>query len=170
MSKRYQGNVQCAGLSFLQEKQLTLAEVISEAPLSRVAAFVREITNSMTRDTVKATIAKVAPVRDKSNLHFRLDSMPPMSLVVTDWRGADMCAADFGFGRPVAVRQLAGKAVENLMIIYPPRTVEGDPNHGLEVVLPFEKHAVTMLIKDPDMNQFFTFRGFEAGVPSEYKT
>ena len=160
--------MQCAGLSFLQEKQLTLAEVISEAPLSRVAAFVRQITNNMTQDTLEATIAKVAPVRDKSNLHFRLDSLPPMSLVVTDWRDADICAADFGFGRPVAVRQLVDKAVENLLVIYPQRTVNGDPEHGLEVVLPFEKHAVEMLIQDPDMNQFFTFRGFEVGGPSTH--
>ena len=76
-----------------------------------------------------------------------------------------MCMADFGFGRPVAIRQLADKAVENLMIIYPRRTVKSDSDHGLEIVVPFEKHAVDMLIKDPDLNQFFTFRGFEAGAP-----
>jgi hypothetical protein len=162
----YQGNVLCGGLSFLQEDQPTLAEVISDAPLHRLAAFIRRTTNSVTEKTLDATLNTYAPVRDKSNLNVRLDSIPPMSLAFTDWRDADTWAADFGFGRPVAFRQLADKVVENMVMIYPRRSIDGDPSNGLEVVLPFERHAVDVLIEDPALREFFTFRGFEAGGPS----
>lgn len=155
----------CGGLSFQQEDQPTLADVISETSLPRLAAFIRKITNSVNEETLDATLNMVAAIRDKSNLHVRLDSLPPMSLAVTDWRHVDACAADFGFGRPVAFRQLADKVIENMLIIYPRRPVEADPDHGLEVVLPFERHAVDILIKDPDLNKFFAFRGIEVGMP-----
>lgn len=88
-----------------------------------------------------------------------------MSFATTDWRAANMCDVDFGFGRSMAFRQLADTVVENQMMIYPPRRVNGDPDHGLKVVVPFEKHAVEILIEDPDMKKFFEFRGFEAGAP-----
>jgi len=147
----------------LQKKQLTLAEVISDAPLSSLATYVRQITNDVTESTLDSTIAAFAPISDKSNIYFQGNSLDPMSLVVTDWRDMDMCAADFGFGRPVAFRQLSDRVIENLLEIYPRRQVEGDADHGLEIVVPFEKHAVDMLIEDPDMKRFCTFWGFEAG-------
>lgn len=107
----------------------------------------------------------VAPIRDKSTLYVRLDSFPPMSFAITDWRDAKMCDADWGFGRPVAFRQLSDIVRENQTIVYPASSVSGDPDEGLEVVVPFERHAVDMLIEDPDMKKFFEFRGFEAGAP-----
>ncbi|KXX76485.1 Trichothecene 3-O-acetyltransferase [Madurella mycetomatis] len=167
--QRYQGNLQCGGLSFLQKRQLTLAEVISEARLRDIAAFIRRITDSVSQDTLQTTVATAASVSDPSNLHFRQNSMPPMSLIVTDWRGVDMGDAEFGFGRAVAVRQLSDVVTENVITIYPRRTAGGDSDYGLEVVVPFERHAVDTLIKDPQMNEFFTFRGFEAETPLEYE-
>jgi hypothetical protein len=88
-----------------------------------------------------------------------------MSFVLTDWRGADVCGLDFGFGRSVALRSPADEIVGNLMILYPRRTVEDDLDHGWEIVLPFEEQYVDMLINDPDLNQFFTFCGYEAKAP-----
>ncbi|KAI0194579.1 transferase [Astrocystis sublimbata] len=154
----YQGNVLCGGLSFTQKDQLTLDEVISTAPISRLATFIRNITNSVTEDTLQTTLDAVAPLRDKSNLHVQLESFPPMSLAVTDWRDASVRSADFGFGRPVAFRQLADKVVSNMLIIYPQESTE----QGLEVVLPFEKHALDVLHHDQDLEKFFVFKGVEA--------
>lgn len=107
----------------------------------------------------------LAPLRNKWTVHPRLDAIPPMSFVVTDWRKANMCDADFGFGRPVAFRQLSDIVIENMMTIYPPLELEGHPDQGVEVMVPFERHAVDVLIGDPDMARFFEFRGFEAGAP-----
>ncbi|PSR80439.1 transferase [Coniella lustricola] len=163
MDKRYQGNLQCGALSTQQPHQYTVEQVTSKAPLHELAAYIRKITNSATESAVEATISRVSAVRDRSNLYFRQDTMPPTSLVVTDWRDVDMANADFGFGRPVAVRQLADKVVRNLVIIYPRRPWgKNGQDHGLEVVVPFEKHAVDILVDDPEMSRFFAFRGIDA--------
>ncbi|KAI0967877.1 transferase [Xylaria arbuscula] len=162
VSRRYQGNLQCAGLSTEQRQQFTVADVISCAPLDQLASYIRKITNSTTEEAVQQTINMVSSARDKSTLHFRQDTMPPTSMVMTDWRDVDMTDADFGFGRPAALRQLADKVVKNLVIIYPRRIVEGDPDHGLEVAVPFEEQAIDLLVKDADMCKFFTFRGIDA--------
>ncbi|KAL4951146.1 hypothetical protein BDW69DRAFT_186675 [Aspergillus filifer] len=42
-----------------------------------------------------ATLNIVAKVRDKSALNFRIDSQPPMSIVMTDHRDVNITAADF---------------------------------------------------------------------------
>jgi hypothetical protein len=165
LSAKYQGNVLCGGLSQHQTNPLTLAEVISEAPLPRIAAFMRTITTSVTEETLEKTLAKVAPIRDKSNLDIPLDSLPPMSLTTTDWREAKMCDNDFGIGRPMAWRNLSDTVVENQMILYPPHNGNGNIQQGLEVVIPFETHAVDMLLEDADMKRFFEFRGFEVAAP-----
>ena len=78
-----------------------------------------------------------------------------------------MCADEFGFSRPAAVRQLADKVTAILVIFYPRRMPKRDPDNFLEIVLPFDKHSVDLLIKDPVMSQFFKFRDFEAGASSD---
>jgi hypothetical protein len=158
---RYQGNVLVAGLSMPQEKPLNLAEVISEAPLSQIALFIRAITNSVGQHTVDETLAKIAPIRDKSCLDMPLDSLPPLSFTTTDWRSAKLCDNDFGIGEAMAYRCLYDAVVENMVILYPPhKSVEGR-DQGIEVMLPFETHALDMLTKDPDMCKYFEFRGVE---------
>ncbi|KAL5001024.1 hypothetical protein BDV10DRAFT_199596 [Aspergillus recurvatus] len=165
LSMRYQGNVLSGGLSFLHPRPLTLAQVISpDTPLSTLAIFIREITQSVTPQSLEATIAALAPVRDKSRLNVRPDSFPPMSLAVTDWRDANMCAVDFGFGRAAAARQIADTVVENLLMIYPrPQAgAETQEDGGLEVVLPFETDYLDLLLADEELARAATFRGIEA--------
>ncbi|KUI65222.1 Trichothecene 3-O-acetyltransferase [Cytospora mali] len=161
----YQGNALSAGVSTDQPCPLTLADVISEVPLYQVAEFIRQITTSATQEKLTKTLEALAPFRDKWKLHPRLDAIPPMSLVVTDWRKADICNADFGFGQPVAFRQLSDIVIENMMVIYPPLKIDNDPDKGVEIMVPFERHAVDTLIEDEDMRNFFEFRGFEACPP-----
>jgi len=100
-------------------------------------------------------------MKDKFTLHGRADSAPPMSLVVTDWRTAPFCIHDFGIGRPVVERLVSDTVVENAVVLYPPRVNEG-PSPGLEVLVPFETHALQALIDDAEMKEFFEFRGVEA--------
>lgn len=161
----YQGNVQCGGLSIVQSKPLTLGQVISEAPLAVLATLIRTITNSVDSESLQETLARIAPIKDKTKLQKTLDCLPPTSLVTTDWRGVTICDLDFGFGRPVAVRMLADEVLDNLLVLYPRRA---DPDHGMELVVPFERHAVDDLINDPDMNKYFDFWGTEShGLSSQ---
>lgn len=73
-----------------------------------------------------------------------------------------MSQLDFGFGRSVALRSPADAVVGNLMILYPHRKVKDDPDHGWEIVLPFEAEHVDMLINDPELNEFLQYCGYEA--------
>jgi hypothetical protein len=63
----------CGALSLLQKRPLTLAEVISKVPLSRVASFIRAITDSVDSNTLEKQMAKNARARDKLKLHKTLD-------------------------------------------------------------------------------------------------
>lgn len=73
-----------------------------------------------------------------------------------------MCGLDFGFSKSVALRSPADEVVGNLIILYPRRKDEEDPDRGWEIVLPFEEEHVDMLINDPELNQFMAFCGYEA--------
>ncbi|KAL3437843.1 transferase [Aspergillus tetrazonus] len=163
IAPRYQGNLLCGGISSLHTSPLTLHEVITPTtPLSTLAAFIRDLTNSVTEDTLKTALTHTARIRDKSNLDMRLDSFPPMSVAVTDWRGADMCAVDFGFsstgtgGRPTAARHVADTVLENMVMIYPTRMGEVD------VVVPFEAEYLDLLLRDEELATMAVFRGVEA--------
>ncbi|KAI0903867.1 transferase family-domain-containing protein [Ustulina deusta] len=145
----------------------SVGDVISNAPLSWLAGFIRRVTTSATQEKLEKTLEMLAPVRDKWLMLPQLNALPPTSLVVTDWRGARMCDTDFGFGRPAAFRQLSDTVLENMVVIYPPAPGLQDsfPDQGLELMVPFERHAINDLIRDPDMLRYFEFRGIEACPP-----
>ncbi|KAI0968597.1 transferase family-domain-containing protein [Xylaria arbuscula] len=161
--ERYQGNLVCGGLSFRQENPPSLADVISQVPLSRLAAFIRKVTQSVTSQTMDEMLKTAAPIQDKSTLHVRLDSVPPMSLAATDWRKVLICDEDFGIGQPAAARFIADTVFENMVTLYPTRPSHGSSgsSSGVDVVIPFETHAIGQLIGDTDMIEFFEFRGVE---------
>lgn len=150
-----------AGLSQHQREPLTLSEIISEAPLSHIAAFIRAITDSVQERALHETVERVGPIRDKSDLDMPLDSLPPMSFTTTDWRNSRLCDNDFGVGQPVAFRNLSSTVVENMIVLYPPHKGEAGQAQGIEVLLPFETHALDMLINDPDILKYFEYRGVE---------
>ncbi|KAI2604052.1 acyltransferase [Hypoxylon fragiforme] len=159
--KRMQRNVFYVPASATSPTQLTNAEVISEAPLSKLAQYVRTTTTGMTNEALNKALDAVAPIRDKVGLIIRIDSLPPMTLIMTDWRDTEIYEADFGFGKPRGFRHLfATKVDEGLVIIYPPRPT-GNPDEGWEFMIPYEKQLVKPLIEDPEFSKFFEFRGFE---------
>ncbi|KAI2628104.1 acyltransferase [Hypomontagnella submonticulosa] len=159
--ERIQRNVSLAATSATAPTRLTNAEVISEAPLSRLALYIRSLTNSMTEEALDKVLEVVAPIRDKTSLFIRIDSFPPLTIIMTDWRDTKICDADFGFGKPVAFRHLfEDKIDEGLVIIYPPRAT-GNPDEGCEFMIPFEKQLADQLIRDPEFCKYFEFRGYE---------
>jgi hypothetical protein len=147
-----------------ERQQLTLSEVMSdEIPLSRLASEVRAITDSSDQALLFDNIEKVAKVRDKSSLMFRLDCFAPLSFIVTDWRNSPMCEEDWGFGRPAVFRHLTnhGFEAETIMVVSPPRTVEVGPDEGHEFLIPFEEHDIERILKDPDVVKYFDYRGLQ---------
>ncbi|KAK9416077.1 hypothetical protein SUNI508_09850 [Seiridium unicorne] len=164
LPEKFQGNALNISKSMQQEKQLTLADIISnDVPLSRVASHIRAITNAGTPEPFFEMLNAVAKVRNKASLFFRLDSFAPMCFNVTEWRDARMCEADFGFGRPVVYRHLMnqGFVSENIIVIYPPRVVEDNPDEGVEFFIPFEEHDTNRLLHHPDVVKYFDYRGLQ---------
>lgn len=69
----YQGIFACGAISLFQKKPLTLGQVMSEVPLSRVASFIRAITNSVDSAAMEKQVDKNRRARDKLKLHKTLD-------------------------------------------------------------------------------------------------
>lgn len=157
---RQQRNLFWAAISASYPDPLKTREIISEAPLSRLAAYIRMLTNSMNQDALDKALAMLAPVRDKTCLFSRANAFPPLTIAFTDWREAAICETDFGFGKPVAYRHLFDAVTEGLVLIYPPRKSE-DADEGCEFVLTVEKDVVQSMIEDADLKTYFEFRGYE---------
>lgn len=106
----------------------------------------------------------IAPIRDKTTLFLRTDSLPPLSNFTTDWRETDPCAADFGFAKPYALRFPFDTVTAGLSVVYPVRTNNppaGD-DEGNEFCIAIEKEISQGLIDDPEWNRYFEFRGVDA--------
>jgi len=164
---RTQGNLVLGALSSLTPSlpPLTAAEVISPTvPLSKLAWYIRQLTNSVTQQSVEAMLDTLHRIRDKTTLFLRTDSLPPMSNVITEWRDTKPSEADFGFGRPVAFRAPFDTVTAGLTLVYPPRTVDppAGEDEGLEMCFGFEKELTKGLLEDPEWNRFFEFRGVDA--------
>lgn len=157
----YQANALAAGLSIQQGLPLTLSEVISDAPMSRVASFIRAITNSVGQHSIEEVMTRIAPIRIKAGLDMPLDSLPPMSFTTTDWRSAKLAELDFGIGEAMAYRCLYTTVVENMMIIYPSHKSTKTEEQGIEVMLPCEAHSIQQFLQDLDLAKWFEYRGVE---------
>ncbi|KAH9909514.1 hypothetical protein F4778DRAFT_775432 [Xylariomycetidae sp. FL2044] len=144
--------------------QPTAADVISEAPLSKLAWYNRQPTNSTTQENLENMLDQIAMVRDKTPLSLRMDSFPPLSNIVTDWRMSNPYQPDFGFGTPYAFRHPFGDVPPGYIIIYPTRINGGPagPDEGVELLISFEKELIPNLMADPELIRFFEFRGVDA--------
>ncbi|KAK2790359.1 hypothetical protein FQN52_005627 [Onygenales sp. PD_12] len=170
VASRIQGNVVFVPLSFaVPVPQLTTAEVISEAPLSKLAWYNRQLTNHSTEANMDAALTQVAAVRDKTTLFLRMDGFPPMSNITTDWRDSKPFDADFGFAHPYGFRHPFDTVTNGYIIIYPTRTNGGPAgaDEGNEILLGVEKAIVQDLLDDPEWNGYFEFRGVDGEVIKE---
>ncbi|KAL2686852.1 hypothetical protein Neosp_004394 [[Neocosmospora] mangrovei] len=164
MPARMQGNLFFAPMSTMSSiPQLTSAEIISEAPLSKLASYSRQMTDSVTSEMLAGVMQMLAPIRNKPDLSVRVNSFAPMTLVVTDWRDADVCNADFGFAKPTAFRHLFGKALsENIVMVYAPRNGPAGDDEGIELQFAFEKELTEQLVNDAAWSKYFEFRGIDS--------
>ncbi|KAH9893055.1 hypothetical protein F4778DRAFT_795065 [Xylariomycetidae sp. FL2044] len=140
----------------------TAGEVISEAPLARLAAYIRALTDSCTEAHFEALVSLIAPVRDKRGISLRVDAEPPMSVFVTDHRSGDITAFDFGFGRPLTYRHFWGDLISaGLVLVYAPIRKPDDPDEGCMFTVTMEKELVPKLLEDPEWSEYFEYRGVD---------
>ncbi|KAL6704173.1 hypothetical protein ACN47E_008733 [Coniothyrium glycines] len=158
-----QGNLQFDISSWTSPvPQLTLREIISEVPLSTLAVYTRQMTDSVTVDMLFERLKQLSRIKNKQELSIHVDSFPPMSLLVSDWRYADMSTLDFGFAQPTAWRHLFGGVPLSQAIIYPPHKGPSGDEEGCEVQFTVETEVVPQVLNDPDWSKYFEFRGVDA--------
>ncbi|KAG7044270.1 hypothetical protein JMJ77_0012085 [Colletotrichum scovillei] len=167
MPARTQGNVIAVAIASRSTHvvpQFTIKEVVEDAPFTKLAWYIRQLTNSITPPTIDAMLSGIAHIRNKLTLYAGSDVFPPTTLLVTDWRDADPYTADFGFGRPSGFRCPWDSVTGGLVVVYPPRPARMSPggdDEGNEVSLAVEKELVWDLLADPEWNRVFEFRGVE---------
>jgi hypothetical protein len=150
--------------------KLTVAEIISpDVPLSRLASYTREMTESVTHDMLSDKLASFASVRNKQDLSINVDSFPPMAMLISDWRYSDICKFDWGFAQPTAYRHLFGGVPLCQVIVFPARKGPAGDDEGMEVQLTFETELVSQLLHDPDWSKYFEFRGVDASDEESLK-
>ncbi|KAK7427752.1 hypothetical protein QQZ08_005690 [Neonectria magnoliae] len=142
--------------------QPTVAQVVSEWSLSELAQYIRKLTNSVTQENLDETLKMVATVRDKTALNIRIDSQPPMSILQTDHRDANITSADFGFATPVSYRHILDCITEGVIVIYPPRDPSPESDEGPEFAIFYEKRLAQTLIDNPEWNKYFEYRRVDA--------
>ena len=163
VAPRIQHNVMAGALSSTAPVTApTAAEVISEWPLPKLASYIRQLTNSVTQEALDQTLDMVATVRNKTALNMQIDAYPPMSILQTDHRDADITSADFGFGTPTTYRHLLDCMTQGVLIIYPPRDKTPGSDEGPEFSITYEKSLKQALIDDVEWNRYFEYRGVDA--------
>ncbi|KAF4458916.1 acyl transferase [Fusarium albosuccineum] len=170
MPERMQGNLQI-DINSADSKlpEFTLAEVISEVPLSKLASYIRKMTDSVTHEMLARHIAKFDRIWNKEDLSIHVDSFPPMSILVSDWRYANYCDYDFGFASPTAFRHLFGGVPLSQAVVYSPHRGPAGDDEGMEVQVTFETEVVQQLLEDPEWTKYFEFRGVDAWQESDPK-
>lgn len=100
---------------------------------------IRQLTNGVTEESLSKALDIMATIRDKAAMNVTIHSYPPMSILQTDYRDANMSAANFGFVAPVTYRHLWDCISESVIILYPPRTMESGSDEGCEFAISYEK-------------------------------
>ncbi|KAK1639831.1 hypothetical protein BDP81DRAFT_391885 [Colletotrichum phormii] len=160
---RTQQNVMYVAMSTTAPvEQPTISELISVWPFWRVARYVRQLTDSVTQESLDETLKMVAIIRANSSLNSRIGSPPPMPTIVLDHRDANVPSADFGFGKPATYRYLMGRIAEGGVLVYPPRDPSPESDEGPGIAIMYEKELAQTLNEDPEWNKFFEYRGVDA--------
>ncbi|KAL2177017.1 uncharacterized protein P884DRAFT_329856 [Thermothelomyces heterothallicus CBS 202.75] len=114
----------------------------------------------MNQAALDQALAMLAPVRDKTCLFTRVNSFPPLTLVMNDWPSAAVREADFGFARPCAYRYFFDAVTEGLALVYPPHVSGSNSNdnnddEGCEFVVTVENEIVEAVLRVPDFQKYF---------------
>ena len=161
MPKDMQGNMQFDIMSTMSAlPQLTVAEVVSEAPLSKLALYIRQLIDGVTTEMLADVLEQFTLMRASQDISISVEAFPPLALYVTDWREAELCTFDFGFAKPAGFRHLFEEVPTSLAVVYAPRSGGGE-DEGVELQIPFEKDLVQQLINDPEWSSYFEFRGVD---------
>lgn len=152
----YMGNAIVPVTSDAQSLQLTIKEVAQSASLATIAAYIRGLTTSVDEPYTWNTLETITRARKSGKPAMRkAGAIPPFK--TTDWRAPNVYEADFGLGKPKALRHLLGVAPS--VTIYPYRQAREDQEEVLEFAVPVETAVLQKLLGDENVKEWFDFKG-----------
>ncbi|KAF2723079.1 hypothetical protein K431DRAFT_302015 [Polychaeton citri CBS 116435] len=161
LPERYFGNAIVPVSAESQQEKLSLKDVGEDAPLSRIAAYIRSVTDSVDPTYIYKFFDQIERRRRAGTSNKpKFGTMPPFK--TTDWRLPNILTANFGFGKPTAFRHMFG--VTPSLTIYPPRHRDIDGEEVFEFAVPIERVALDGLLQDYDLKHWFEYRGFDVKV------
>jgi hypothetical protein len=159
---RLQGNLQFDITSRTSPiPELTVDEIVSTAPLSKLALYTRAMTESVTRSMLDTSLLAASNVANKSALSIRVDSFPPLSLLWADWRAGAYVSLDFGFGKMEAYRHLFGGVPVCQAVVYPERVGPRGEDEGMEIMFSCEREISRDVVEDGEWREYMEFRGVD---------
>lgn len=158
---RYLGNAVLFATSATQRHKLTLADVIESVSLGTIAAYIRNITNSVDVAFIEEKLDQIERDRHQTaDGHQASGTHSPLAFAVNDWRAHNLHDADFGFGRPTGLRHLFG--VMPVLVVLPRKRVRSSPEDVFEFLVPVENAAMASLLQDSDLKEWFAYQGIES--------
>lgn len=158
---RYLGNAVLFATSATQQHKLTLADVIESVPLGTIAAYIRNITNSVDVAFIEEKLDQIERDRHQTaDRHQAPGTHSPLAFTVNDWRAHNVHDADFGFGRPTGLRHLFG--VMPVLVVLPRKRMRSSPEDVFEFLVPIENSAMGSLLQDSDVKEWFAYQGIES--------
>ncbi|KAM7215913.1 Transferase [Rhypophila decipiens] len=135
-------------------------EAVASESLPRLASLVRESHAAMTEELAVQRLNWVASLPDKKQAALSVSSMPRFAVAVSDGRarsGGDLYdGSDFGFGKPVAVRNVYQPgmpvALRSLSLSH---CGGGDCSDGqVEVEMPVEERCLGHFVSDAELLRY----------------
>ncbi|OAA77941.1 Transferase [Akanthomyces lecanii RCEF 1005] len=158
---RYLGNAVLFATSATQQHKLTLADVMESASLGTIATYIRSITNSVDAAFIEEQFDQIERDRHQAaDVNQAHGAGSPLAFTVNDWRAHNVHDADFGFGRPTGLRHLFG--VMPVLVVLPKKRVAGTLEDVFEYLVPVENAAMSGLLQDLDVREWFDFQGVES--------
>ncbi|KAG6365493.1 hypothetical protein INS49_007104 [Diaporthe citri] len=123
--------------------------------LASLASLVRRAHMGATEDTARERAGAVAALRDKTLAAWKGGRAPRFGMAMSDWRRGGIYEADFGCGKPLAVRAMYQPG-HPCTITDLPTGEEGGRAPGVEVQIPVEVACLDRFVKDAELLQYAT--------------
>lgn len=126
---------------------LAIGDAVAPGSLGFLASLVRQAHANVDEQTILYTANRVARMRDKTLAAWRGTHAPRFGVAVSDFRGGMLYELDFGFGKPVALRNVYQPG-------HPCVIHSASAGRGVEVQIPVEGSCLDIFVQDAELLQY----------------
>lgn len=126
---------------------LAVGDAVGPGGLGLLAMRIRRAHAGVGEQTARDAADRVARLRDKTSAAWRGTHAPRFGVAMSDVRGGGLYELDFGFGTPVAVRNVYEPGHPCVMHSLP-------AGRGVEVQIPVESACLDDFVRDEELSQY----------------